>query len=206
MVTQPCKLCIRTAEYTLHILALFYNLLLCQYQLSGHIRSWLHRVPWLCNFLTYCSAARVMEWARSQRIWSQYFSGGTIQFLLKWISKIQQIQQIQQKPFSLFGGWPRTSPVANKEAQSEDWIYRWFTWRHFCSSSHEKDWARSPIDLSNALARVPVVDVCALLGLLKGAGSFHIHSKTMKELCTLAVLGVREQPNLAQNLITHRHW
>ena len=167
MVTQPCKLCIRTAEYTLHILALFYNLLLCQYQLSGHIRSWLHRVPWLCNFLTYCSAARVMEWARSQRIWSQYFSGGTIQFLLKWISKIQQIQQIQQKPFSLFGGWPRTSPVANKEAQSEDWIYRWFTWRHFCSSSHEKDWARSPIDLSNALARVPVVGVCALPGLLK---------------------------------------
>ena len=40
---------------------------------------------------------------------------------------------------------------------------------------------------------------------LKGAGSFHIHRKTMKELCTLAVLGVREQPNLAQNLVTHRH-
>ena len=34
---------------------------------------------------------------------------------------------------------------------------------------------------------------------VKGAGSFHIHRKTMKELCTLAVLGVREQPNLAQN-------
>ena len=28
----------------------------------------------------------------------------------------------------------------------------------------------------------------------------------MKELCTLAVLGIREQPNLAQNLVTHRHW
>ena len=27
---------------------------------------------------------------------------------------------------------------------------------------------------------------------LKGAGSFHIHRKTMKELGTLAVLGVRE--------------
>ena len=39
----------------------------------------------------------------------------------------------------------------------------------------------------------------------KGAGSFHIHRKTMKELGTLAVLGVREQPNLAQNLVTHRH-
>ena len=37
----------------------------------------------------------------------------------------------------------------------------------------------------------------------KGAGSFHIHRKTMKELGTLAVLGVREQPNLAQNLVTH---
>ena len=42
--------------------------------------------------------------------------------------------------------------------------------------------------------------------LFKGAGSFHIHRKTMKELGALAVLGVREQPNLAQNLVTHRHW
>ena len=41
--------------------------------------------------------------------------------------------------------------------------------------------------------------------LLKGAGSFHIHRKTMKELGALAVLGVREQPNFAQNLVTHRH-
>ena len=39
----------------------------------------------------------------------------------------------------------------------------------------------------------------------KGAGSFHIHRKTMKDLWILAVLGVREQPNLAQNLVTHRH-
>ena len=39
----------------------------------------------------------------------------------------------------------------------------------------------------------------------KGAGSFHLHRKTVKELGTLAVLGVREQPNLAQNLVTHRH-
>ena len=39
----------------------------------------------------------------------------------------------------------------------------------------------------------------------KGAGSFHIHRKTMKELGALAVLGVREQPNLAQNLVTHRN-
>ena len=38
---------------------------------------------------------------------------------------------------------------------------------------------------------------------LKGAGSFHIHRKTMKDLWALAVLGVREQPNLAQNLVTH---
>ena len=28
----------------------------------------------------------------------------------------------------------------------------------------------------------------------------------MKELGALAVLGVREQPNLAQNLVTHKHW
>ena len=41
---------------------------------------------------------------------------------------------------------------------------------------------------------------------VKGAGSFHIHRKNMKELGTLAVLDVREQPNLAQNLVTHRHW
>ena len=41
--------------------------------------------------------------------------------------------------------------------------------------------------------------------LSKGAGSFHIHRKTMKELGSLAVLGIREQPNLAQNLVTHRH-
>ena len=40
---------------------------------------------------------------------------------------------------------------------------------------------------------------------LKGAGSFHIHRKTMKDLGILAVLGVREQPNLAHNLVTHRH-
>ena len=39
----------------------------------------------------------------------------------------------------------------------------------------------------------------------KGAGSFHIHRKTMRELCILAVLGIRERPNLAQNLVTHRH-
>ena len=38
----------------------------------------------------------------------------------------------------------------------------------------------------------------------KGAGSFHIHRKIMKELGILAVLGVREQPNLAGNLVTHR--
>ena len=40
----------------------------------------------------------------------------------------------------------------------------------------------------------------------KGAGSFHIHRKIMKELGALAVLGIRERPNLAQNLVTHRHW
>ena len=39
----------------------------------------------------------------------------------------------------------------------------------------------------------------------KGAGSFHIHRKTMKELGALAVLGIRERPNLAENLVTHRH-
>ena len=37
----------------------------------------------------------------------------------------------------------------------------------------------------------------------KGAGSFHIHRKTMKDLWALAVLGVREHPNLAQDLVTH---
>ena len=42
--------------------------------------------------------------------------------------------------------------------------------------------------------------------VLKGAGSFHIHRKTMKELGTLALLGIRERPNLAQNLVTHWHW
>ena len=40
----------------------------------------------------------------------------------------------------------------------------------------------------------------------KGAGSFHIHRKTLKELGAPAVLGIRERPNLAQNLVTHRHW
>ena len=40
----------------------------------------------------------------------------------------------------------------------------------------------------------------------KGAGSFHTHRKTMKELGALAVLGIRERPNLAENLVTHRHW
>ena len=40
---------------------------------------------------------------------------------------------------------------------------------------------------------------------IKGAGSFHIQCKTMKELGALAVLGIRERPNLAQNLVTHRH-
>ena len=28
----------------------------------------------------------------------------------------------------------------------------------------------------------------------------------MRELWILAVLGIRERPNLAQNLVTHRHW
>ena len=30
--------------------------------------------------------------------------------------------------------------------------------------------------------------------------------KTMKELGALAALGIRERPNLAQKLVTHRHW
>ena len=41
--------------------------------------------------------------------------------------------------------------------------------------------------------------------VMKGAGSFHIHRETMKDLWILAVLGVREQPNLAYNLVTRRH-
>ena len=48
--------------------------------------------------------------------------------------------------------------------------------------------------------------IVLLSAQVKGAGSFHIHRKTMRELCILAVLGVRERPNLAQNLVTHRHW
>ena len=54
--------------------------------------------------------------------------------------------------------------------------------------------------------KLPVPDIVEHhYNLCKGAGSFHIHRKTMKEFCTLAALGVREQPNLAQNLVTHRH-
>ena len=45
-----------------------------------------------------------------------------------------------------------------------------------------------------------------ILILTKGAGSFHIQRKTMKDLWALAFLGVREQPNLAQNLFTHSQW
>ena len=37
----------------------------------------------------------------------------------------------------------------------------------------------------------------------KGAASFHIHRKTIKDLWALAVLCVRELPNLAQNLVIH---
>ena len=44
---------------------------------------------------------------------------------------------------------------------------------------------------------------CFVLRSPKGAGSFHIHRKTMKELGILALLGIRERPNLAQNLVTH---
>ena len=40
----------------------------------------------------------------------------------------------------------------------------------------------------------------------KGAGSFHIHHKAMKELCAMAVLGIWERPNLTQNFVTHAHW
>ena len=47
--------------------------------------------------------------------------------------------------------------------------------------------------------------LCQNMNVSKGAGSFHIHRKTIKELGALAVPGVREQPNLAQNLVTHRH-
>ena len=39
----------------------------------------------------------------------------------------------------------------------------------------------------------------------KGAGSLHIHRKTMNELATMAVLGNREQPNYAHNFVTHKH-
>ena len=40
---------------------------------------------------------------------------------------------------------------------------------------------------------------------VKGAGSFHIHRKTMKELGALAAPGIRERPNLVENLVGHRH-
>ena len=36
----------------------------------------------------------------------------------------------------------------------------------------------------------------------KGAGSFHTHRKTVKDFGALAVLGIREQPNLAHTLVT----
>ena len=37
------------------------------------------------------------------------------------------------------------------------------------------------------------VKVCKdFANALKGAGSFHIHRKIMKDLCALAVLGIRE--------------
>ena len=40
---------------------------------------------------------------------------------------------------------------------------------------------------------------------LKGAGSFHIHRKTNKELGALLLQGIWERPNLAHNLVTRRH-
>ena len=65
----------------------------------------------------------------------------------------------------------------------------------------------------NHIAKVRIEKDIVRLGLdmmshygscvLKGAGSFYIHRKTIKDLWALAVLGVREQPNLAQNLVTH---
>ena len=57
----------------------------------------------------------------------------------------------------------------------------------------------------NVISCQKVAENTQILKIAKGAGSFHIHLKTMKELGALAVLGVREQPNLAQNLVTHRH-
>ena len=36
----------------------------------------------------------------------------------------------------------------------------------------------------------------------KGAGSFHTHRKTVKDFGALAVLGIRERPNLAHTLVT----
>ena len=65
---------------------------------------------------------------------------------------------------------------------------------------------RSSIEQLHFLIHFPINFVLTEVILnYKGAGSFHTHRKTMKELGALAVLGVREQPNLAQNLVTHRH-
>ena len=33
-----------------------------------------------------------------------------------------------------------------------------------------------------------------------------IHRKTMKELCARTFPGIRERPNMTQNLVTHRQW
>ena len=61
------------------------------------------------------------------------------------------------------------------------------------------------IEKSNARIAVSLLLELSTTATNKGAGSFHIHCKIMKELGALAVLGIREQPNLAQNLVTHRH-
>ena len=73
---------------------------------------------------------------------------------------------------------------------------------------NSSDFLRDLIVELPKFSQIPVTFVTASMAKVlanKGAGSFHIHRKTMKDLWALAVLGVREQPNLAQNLFTHRH-
>ena len=58
---------------------------------------------------------------------------------------------------------------------------------------------KSNSNISHIDYKIIIIDMLSI----KGAGSFHIHRKTMRELGTLALLGIRERPNLAQNLVTH---
>ena len=99
---------------------------------------------------------------------------------------------------AVVGWWTLTVLIAKKQLFLLKLIFKPVPVRPFLRVLHTHN-------MEKLMQESAPLKILVIFFLFKGAGSFHIHRKTMKDLWILAVLGVREQPNLAHNLVTHRH-